>query len=136
MIDVPGETRQQLVSRMRVLVVDDHVDCVLSIGRLLAALGYRVRLALDGRGALDSASEFRPQAALVDLSLPDLDGFGVAEQLRAMPETRDAYLIAMTGWATDDVRARIESGAFNRHLVKPLSAVVLSDVLDSIQRSA
>src|SRR5690348_5721196 len=101
MIDVPIESRREVSPRMRVLVVDDHVDCVLSIGRLLEALGYRVRLALDGRGAVDSASHFRPEAALVDLSLPDLDGFGVAERLRALPETRDAYLIAMTGWGTD-----------------------------------
>ena len=135
MIDVPSEPARGTTPRMRVLVVDDHVDCVLSIGRLLAALGYRVRLALDGRGALDCATEFRPQAALVDLSLPDFDGFDIAERLRAMPETRDAYLIAMTGWGTDEVRARVEAGGFDRHLLKPLSATVLSSVLDSVPRT-
>jgi two-component system CheB/CheR fusion protein len=136
MIDVPVESRPEPGPRMRVLVVDDHVDCVLSIGRLLEALGYRVRLALDGRGALDSATDFRPEAALVDLSLPDLDGFGVAERLRALPETRNAYLIAMTGWGTDDVRERVAAGGFDCHLVKPLSVVVLSNVLASVHRSA
>jgi two-component system, chemotaxis family, CheB/CheR fusion protein len=134
MIDGLGEAARKVAPRMRVLVVDDRVDCVVSIGRLLDALGYQVRLALDGRAALDCAAEFRPEAALVDLSLPDLDGFGVAERLRAMPETRDTYLIAMTGWGTDEVRARVEAGAFDRHLVKPLSATVLSDVLSSVHR--
>jgi CheY-like chemotaxis protein len=101
----------------------------------LECLGYRVRLALDGIGALDCASEFRPQAALLDLTLPNLDGFAIAERLRAMPETRDAYLIAMTGWGTDEIRARVEAGGFDRHLLKPLSATVLTDVLGAVRRT-
>ena len=135
MIDAPRDTSGKLVAPLRVLVVDDHVDCVLSVGRLLECLGYRVRLALDGIGALDCASEFRPQAALLDLTLPNLDGFAIAERLRAMPETRDAYLIAMTGWGTDEIRARVEAGGFDRHLLKPLSATVLTDVLGAVRRT-
>jgi len=131
MIAGPGHGTH--LRRLRVLVVDDQLDCVLSIGRLLDALGYQVCLAHDGRGALDIATEFRPEAALLDLSLPDLDGFGVAERLRAMPETRDTYLIAMTGWGTDDVRARVEAGGFDRHLVKPLTADVLTNALDAVR---
>jgi CheY-like chemotaxis protein len=134
MIDAPRDL-YEANSRMRVLVVDDQVDCVLSIGRLLEALGYRVRVALDGLGALACAAEFRPRVALLDLSLPHLDGFAVAERLRAMPETRDAYLIAMTGWGTDDIRARVEAGAFDRHLVKPLSADTLTGVLDMVRHA-
>jgi len=131
MIAGPGHGTH--LRRLRVLVVDDQLDCVLSIGRLLDALGYQVCLAHDGRGALDIATEFRPEAALLDLSLPDLDGFGVAERLRAMPETRDTYLIAMTGWGTDDVRARVAAGGFDRHLVKPLTADVLTNALDAVR---
>lgn len=115
--------------RMRVLVVDDQIDCVVSVGRLLDALGYHVRLALDGLVALECAAQFRPQAALVDLSLPRLDGFGVAERLRAVPETRDTYLIAMTGWSTDEIRKQVQAGGFDLHLVKPLSADTLTDAL-------
>jgi two-component system CheB/CheR fusion protein len=131
MIAAPGHGTH--VRRLRVLVVDDQLDCVLSVGRLLDALGYQVCLAHDGRRALDVATEFRPEAALLDLSLPGLDGFGVAERLRAMPETRDTYLIAMTGWGTDDVRARVEAGGFDRHLVKPLTADVLTNALDAVR---
>jgi two-component system CheB/CheR fusion protein len=132
MIAGPGNERHA-IRRLRVLVVDDQLDCVLSVGRLLDALGYHVCLARDGRGALDMATEFRPEAALLDLSLPDLDGFGVAKRLRAMPETRDTYLIAMTGWGSDDVRARVEAGGFDRHLVKPLTADVLTNALDAVR---
>jgi len=131
MIAAPGHGTH--LRRLRVLVVDDQLDCVISVGRLLDALGYQVCLAHDGRGALDVATEFRPEAALLDLSLPDLDGFGVAERLRAMPETRDTYLIAMTGWGTDDVRARVEAGGFDRHLIKPLTADVLTNALDAVR---
>jgi two-component system CheB/CheR fusion protein len=134
-IDAPDAGRSGDAPRLRVLVVDDHLECVLSVGRLLQALGYRVGLAIDGRGALECATEFRPQAALVDLSLPDLDGFGVAERLRAMPETKDTYLIAMTGWGTDDIRARAEASGFDRHLVKPLSADVLTSALGAVRAS-
>jgi len=132
-IDAPDAGCDGTAPRLRVLVVDDHLECVLSVGRLLQALGYRVGLAIDGRGAVECATEFRPQAALVDLSLPDIDGFGVAERLRAMPGTRDTYLIAMTGWGTDDIRARVEAGGFDRHLVKPLSAEVLTSALGAVR---
>ena len=135
MIAPPDVGRVGRAARLRVLVVDDHVDCVLSVGRLLEALGFTVSLAFDGFGALACATEFRPQAALVDLSLPRLDGFGVAERMRAMPETRDTYLIAMTGWGTDEIRARVEAGGFDRHLVKPLSANVLTDALGAVRGS-
>jgi two-component system CheB/CheR fusion protein len=132
MITARGGPQRVARRRLRVLVVDDQVDCVLSVGRLLEALGYHVCLAVDGHGALDSATEFRPEAALLDLSLPDLDGFDIAERLRAMPETRDTYLIAMTGWGTDDVRERVAAGGFDRHLVKPLTADALTDALDAV----
>jgi two-component system CheB/CheR fusion protein len=135
MIAAPDAGRLGRAARLRVLVVDDHVDCVLSVGRLLEALGFTVSLAFNGLGALASATQFRPQAALVDLSLPHLDGFGVAERMRAMPETRDTYLIAMTGWGTDEIRARVEAGGFDRHLVKPLSANVLTDALGAVRGS-
>jgi two-component system CheB/CheR fusion protein len=129
----PRITVPETDSRMRVLVVDDRVDCVVSVGRLIEALGYEVCLAVDGFGALASAADFRPQAALIDLSLPELDGFAVAARLRAMPETRDTYLIAMTGWSTDEIRAQIQAGGFHRHFVKPLSADTLTSALGEVR---
>lgn len=123
---------REIDTRMRVLIVDDHIDCVVSIGRLLEALGYKVCLALDGLTAIECAIEFRPHAALIDLSLPHLDGFGVADRLRAMPETRDTYLIAMTGWSTEDIREQRHVGGFDRHLVKPMSAETITSALDEV----
>lgn len=116
---------------MRVLVVDDHIDSVTSMGRLLSAFGYQVRTALDGLAALRCAFEFRPEAAIVDLSIPLLDGFQVARRIRAADETRRMLLIAMTGWNADDVCERARAAGFDVHLVKPLSIDALTGALST-----
>jgi len=115
---------------MRVLLVDDNIDSVIGIGRVLQALGYEVCAALDGRDAIIRAAEFHPDAAVIDLSLPIIDGCGVAERLRAMPETRDAFLIAMTGWGAGEYSARVSAAGFDLHLVKPVSVDTLIGALE------
>jgi CheY-like chemotaxis protein len=104
----------------RILVADDDVSSVVSVGRLLQAHGYDVRAALTGLDALDSALAFRPDAALIDLALPLLDGCRVARLLRANPETRDARLIALTQRGTDVLAETLGAG-FDLHLVKPVA---------------
>ncbi len=116
---------------MRVLVVDDHVDSVTSMGRLLNAFGYQVRTALNGLDAVRCAFEFLPEAAIVDLSIPVLDGFQVAQRLRAAAETRGMLLIAMTGWNAEDVYERARAAGFDLHLVKPLSIDALTGALST-----
>src|SRR3954471_7532569 len=105
----------------RVLLVDDHLDSASSIGRLLNSLGYEVCVALDGHDALYCAARFQPDIALVDLSLPGMDGYGVAEAMRSMRETRSTLLIAMTGWSADDVSEQARAAGFDFHLTKPVS---------------
>ena len=105
----------------RVLLVDDHIESIVSVGKLLEAYGYEVRMAFNGLQAVSTAVRFRPDVAFIDLSLPMLDGYGVAKQLRAMPETRDATLIALTGWGADDVMTEVRDAGFDLHIVKPLS---------------
>lgn len=114
---------------VRVMLVDDHLDSVVSVGRLLRLLGYDVRAALDGLRALSCAAEFHPDVALIDLSLPGLDGFSVARRLRAQDSTRATRLIAMTGWATKECEWRTREAGFDLHLVKPVTAQALTTVL-------
>lgn len=118
---------------MRVLLVEDHVDSAISVARLLRALGYDVCVAFDGREALRQAVDFRPDAAFIDLSLPEIDGFAVAERLRAMEETRGARLIALTGWATDECAVLAKDAGFDQHLVKPLSIAALTAALAPVR---
>jgi CheY-like chemotaxis protein len=117
----------------RVLLVEDHVDSALGIARLLRALGYDVCVAFDGLDAVRRAEEFRPEVAFIDLSLPELDGVAVALRLRAMHETRDTRLIAMTGWATDECVERTRDAGFDMHLVKPLSVGTLRAALAPVR---
>src|SRR3954468_21357096 len=108
----------------RVLLVEDHVESATSIGRLLRLFGYDVRVVTDGLEAVRAAARYAPTAALIDLTLPTLDGFAVAERLRQTAGTRDALLIAMTGWDTEEHAERARAAGFDRHLVKPLSVDV------------
>jgi len=116
---------------IRVLLVDDHVDSLIGIARLLRALGYEVRVAADGPRALAGAARFHPEAVLIDLSLPGMDGFAIATRLRAMESTRDALLVAMTGWESDECVQRTHDVGFEAHLVKPLSVETLSVALSA-----
>ena len=120
---------------LRVLLVEDHVDSALSIARLLRALKYDVRIAFDGLEAVSCAAEFRPEAAFIDLTLPHLDGFAVAERLRTMSETRGTLLIAMTGWGTEEHAQRARAVGFDLHLVKPLSVDALTGALSGARVS-
>jgi CheY-like chemotaxis protein len=113
----------------RILVVDDHVASVSSLSLVLSLLGYDVRCAFDGLEALRCAAEFRPEIAVLDLSLPLLDGYAVATRMRAMEPTRDTLLVAMTGWGSDAVSDRVRASGFDLHLVKPVSVDRLTDAI-------
>lgn len=99
------------------------------MSRLLRLFGYRVRVETDGLAAVNAAPRFAPFAALIDLTLPSLDGYAVAERLRSSPVTRDALLIAMTGWSSDEHQRRAHAAGFDKHLVKPISVEDLVDAL-------
>src|SRR3569833_784066 len=99
------------------------------MSRLLRLFGYRVRVETDGLTAVETAKHIAPVAALIDLTLPTIDGFAVAERLRASPVTRDTLLVAMTGWVTEEHFRRALIAGFGNHLVKPISVDALVDAL-------
>jgi CheY-like chemotaxis protein len=113
----------------RVLLIEDHAESATSIERLLELFGYEVRVESDGLAAVTAAARFVPDAALIDLSLPTIDGYAVAAALRAMPVTRKALLIAVTGWATEEHADRARAAGFDKYLVKPLGVDTLVDAL-------
>ncbi len=115
--------------KFRILVVDDYVDAAESLKMLLQAEGHEVVTADCGMMAIEQAQVFHPQVVLLDIGLPDLDGYEVAKQLRMLPETRDAILIALTGYGQPEDRERSKSAGFNYHLLKPLDFNKLSALL-------
>jgi two-component system, sensor histidine kinase len=115
----------------RILIAEDDTDSAISLARLLTLFGYEIRVERDGLAAVDCARDFAPWAALIDLSLPTLDGCAVARRLRGYAETRDSVLIAMTGWGDDDHYVSSFQAGFDRYLIKPLTIETLMDALSA-----
>ncbi|HEY8141159.1 MAG TPA: response regulator [Kofleriaceae bacterium] len=104
----------------RVLVVDDNQDACELLAERLQQAGYQVELAHDGRAALAAARNAGCQIALVDLGLPDMDGFEVCRTLKA--ERPQLYVVALTGYSDQGARDRAKQAGFDRFLVKPLDS--------------
>ena len=113
----------------RILVVDDNVDGADSLALLLELGGHEVAAAHDGREALAVAAAFAPDVVLLDIGLPELDGYEVARRLRADPRTAGARLIALTGWGSDADKRRSRDAGFDAQLTKPVDAATLTAVL-------
>jgi CheY-like chemotaxis protein len=118
-----------LPATCRVLLVDDNRDAAESLALLLQYEGHDVRTAYDGEAALAVAEEFRPQVALLDLGLPKLNGFEVAQRLRRLPGGADMTLVALTGWDQVEYRRRGEAAGFTHHFAKPVDIDALRRVL-------
>ena len=113
----------------RVLIVDDNEDAAEALARLVDTLGHEVIVLHDGHEALRVAPVRRPDVMLLDIGLPDIDGFEVARRLRTMPELDGVRLVACTGYGqADDVRKMCEAG-FDRHLIKPVDTAQLEHAI-------
>jgi two-component system, chemotaxis family, CheB/CheR fusion protein len=119
---------------LKILVVDDNRDAADSCAMLLEASGHHVQTAYTGRKALELALAFRPHAMLLDIGLPDVDGYKLAAQVRATPWGRSTVLVAVTGWGQEEDRQRAAAAGFDQHLVKPISAETVEMLLQSLAR--
>jgi len=106
-------------STLSILVVDDNRDAADSLAALLRTLGYTVQASYDGKDALSVYESMRPDAVLLDIGLPDVSGYEIAQQLRRAPGGENVLLIAITGWAQADVKSSATAAGFNHHLPKP-----------------
>jgi signal transduction histidine kinase len=120
------------VPSRRILIVDDERLSVISWGKLLQREGHAIRTAYDGREAVEVAEAFRPEVVLLDLGLPQLTGYEVADRIRHQPWGQDMVLIALTGWGHDADRQRSTAAGFDHHLVKPLDPSALLHLLASL----
>jgi signal transduction histidine kinase/CheY-like chemotaxis protein len=103
----------------RILIVDDNCDAAETLGMLLSELGAIVAVANSGPEALGMLDTFNPDAILLDIGMPGMDGYEVSRQIRGLPRYRDVLLIALTGWGQEDDRARSKGAGFDFHMVKP-----------------
>ncbi|MGH7106358.1 MAG: GAF domain-containing protein, partial [Acetobacteraceae bacterium] len=108
-----SEAAEPKVTPRRVLVVDDNVDSAQSLAMLLNLQGHETRVAFSAKQALELVGRFRPEIALIDLGLPEMDGYGLAERLRTLPELRSTRLMAVTGYGQAEDRRRTQAAGFD-----------------------
>ena len=114
---------------LRVLVVDDDVDSAEMLRMLLGLMGHDAYVAHSGRSALDAAEQHAPRVLLLDISLPDMDGYEVAREIR-MRHGHSMRLIALTGWGQEEDRQRAREAGFDHFLTKPAHPETLERLLD------
>lgn len=117
---------------LRIMVIDDNVDAADSLAALLRAQGYPVLTEYSAKKALHRAALEAPDVLLIDIGLPDMDGFELAQHLLALPQTASATLIAVTGYGQSKDRERAKTCGFSNHLVKPVNMIALSKALEAL----
>jgi len=116
---------------LRVLVVDDNQDAADSLAYLLKLQGHEVRTAYDGLEAVTAAAAFTPSLVLLDIGLPNLNGYEAARRIRQQPGCKDVRLIALTGWGQEEDKRRSREAGFDLHVTKPLEPALLARLLAS-----
>lgn len=113
-----------------VLVVDDNIDAAEALALWLRAAGYRVEVSTDAADALARAPGLAPRAIVLDIGLPEIDGYEVARRLRRDPRTAATTLIALTGYSRDEDREQAMRAGFDHHLGKPADQRLLDLLRD------
>lgn len=118
---------------VRILIVDDNVDAAKTLAMLLDYNDHSVRVAESGINALRIVAEFKPDIVFLDIGMPGMDGLDVARAVRAMPETRDPMLVALTGWGGQRDRERTREAGFDEHLTKPADLASIEAMLSKVK---
>jgi signal transduction histidine kinase/ActR/RegA family two-component response regulator len=117
----------------RILVVDDNEDAAEMLALVLGQSGYRTRTAYDSRSALSAVDEWTPHVVILDIGLPDINGYDVARELRRRERCQGLSLIALTGWGTRDDKQKAMEAGFDLHLTKPVDAMDLRAALAQLE---
>jgi CheY-like chemotaxis protein len=116
----------------RILVVDDNRAGAYTLAKLLEKMGNEVRIANGGEAALEAITTWQPSVLLLDIGMPEMNGYEVARRIREQPEYDGILLVALTGWGQVDDRRRTEEAGFDQHLVKPVDIESLRKLLLSV----
>ncbi|MBL8158509.1 response regulator [bacterium] len=125
--------RPLVSSSFKILVVDDNTEAAQGLGKLLTLRGHEVKLAFAGADAITVARREAPHIILLDIGLPDMDGYEVARNLRE--EETDSALIALTGYGQDEDKQRAKSAGFDYHLTKPVGLAEIEGVFAHIEKA-
>jgi len=117
-----------------VLVGDDNVDSAETLAEFLRMSGHEVRTAYDGPAALAAVSEWRPDMVLLDIGLPQMDGYQVAAVMRQNPKLQGLVIVALTGYGQEADHMRSQTAGFDHHLVKPADPSKVLEIVASARR--
>lgn len=135
---VTGELapKQAIDKPQRVLVVDDNQDAANILGTLLEVSGHTVEVRYNGLDALECVSAFQPQIVFLDIGLPDMTGYDVARQVRALLNVEDITLIALTGYGQENDKELAAEAGFDLHVVKPISLEKIGEIMGGVEEPA
>jgi len=125
-------TQAHLVAGRRLLLVDDNRDFVTSLAALLEEFGHDVRIANDGETGVVLAAEYVPEAVLLDIGLPGMNGYEVARRLRSSPTLASVTLVGLSGYSQEEDRRRAREAGFDHYLIKPIDAAELINIIDAL----
>ncbi len=128
----PAPPHATSATSRRMLIADDNEDSARSMEMIQRRRNYETRTAFTGPAAVAAAAEFAPEVVLLDIGLPGMDGFEVARRLRAMPALAGSFLVAMSGYGSDEDRAEARDAGFDEYLIKPLNLDLLRERLLSL----
>ena len=128
----PDQAPAGYMHSVRVLVVDDNSDAADTLSMLLDLLGHSTQVAHDGRAALDAVLDFRPQVVFLDIGMPGMSGYDVAEAIRNDRRFDQPLLVALTGWGSEDDRERTRAAGFDLHLTKPVDLAAIEEMLRNV----
>jgi signal transduction histidine kinase/ActR/RegA family two-component response regulator len=130
------ESRHPMTNPLKILVVDDNVDAAETLSMLFGIDGHDTRMVHDGASALKAIPEFTPDIAFVDIGLPDMNGYELAQRARALDgPVPSPVLVALTGWGADEDRRKAFAAGFDAHLVKPVDLEKINEALLLTRRS-
>jgi CheY-like chemotaxis protein len=124
---------QPKASPRRVLIVDDNEDAANSLAMILKLSGHETESVYTAMDALERAVSFRPDVVLLDIGLPGMNGYEVAQKMRELPGLADIRLVAVTGYGRSDDRLRARDAGFDDHLTKPVEFAVLDRALTGVR---
>lgn len=131
MLDFGGHMHlRHAAVRRKVLIVDDNADAACMLSMFIGAHGHETAVANSGAEALAIAPSFEPEVIFLDLGMPEMSGYDVAQALRKIPSLSHVYIAALTGWNDKATRERVASTGFNKHLTKPADVQVVLQLLD------
>jgi len=132
---VDNEPQRASCAPCRIVVADDNEDCATSMGMMLKIMGNEVHVAYDGVQAIKAAEVFRPHVLILDIGMPNLNGYDTARHIREQPWSKDITLVALTGWGQDEDKRRSREAGFDHHLVKPVNLTALEQLVTTVVTS-